>query len=263
MMPLTLFRSPSFSGANLLTLLLYGALGGALFFVPFTLQQVHGYTAAAAGASFLPFTLIVFALSRWAGGLINRYGARLPLVVGPVVTAVGFALFALPGTGGTYWTTYFPAVVVLGIGMALVIAPLTTVVMGAAGPDRAGIASGINNAVSRAAGLIAIAVLGLAVAAVFNTALDRNVARLRLPESTRIAITSQRARLAGIQIPAGISHARRAPIKQAIDASFIDAFRMAMLVSSGLALASAGAAWIMIEPKKTASIVSRPGLVKA
>jgi hypothetical protein len=141
--------------------------------------------------------------------------------------------------------------------MALVIAPLTTVVMGAAGPDRAGIASGINNFVSRAAGLIAIAVLGLAVAAVFNTELDSNIARLRLPQSTRAAIISQRARLAGIQIPAGISHAQRVPIKQAIDASYIIAFRLAMLLSSGLALASAGTAWILIEPKKDSSSVDQ------
>src|SRR5947208_851470 len=148
-LPLVLFRSRTFTGANLLTFLLYGALGGTLFFLPLNLIQVQHYSATAAGAVFLPFVLIIFLLSRWAGGLVESYGPKIPLVVGPLIAALGFGLFMLPTVNASYWQKFFPAIVILGIGMAVSVAPLTTTVMNSVTQNNVGIASGVNNAVAR------------------------------------------------------------------------------------------------------------------
>src|SRR5438093_2368204 len=144
MLPPTLFHSRTFTGANLLTFLLYGALSGTLFFLPLNLIQVQHYSATAAGAAFLPFVLIIFVLSRWAGGLVERYGPKIPLVIGPLIAALGFALFMLPDVNAGYWQNFFPAVVVLGMGMAVTVAPLTTTVMNSVTQNRVGISSGVN-----------------------------------------------------------------------------------------------------------------------
>src|SRR5439155_14446725 len=206
MMPLRLFRSPTFAGANLLTLFLYAALGGLLFFLPFNLIQVQGYTATAAGVALLPFVLMMFLLSRWAGGLVERYGSKLPLVIGPVIAAAGFALFAVPDAEtGSYWTSFFPAVMVMSVGMTTTVAPLTTAVMGAVDERHAGVASGINNAVSRTAGLLAIAVLGIVALAAFNSNLDSHLSILHLSPSVQHFIDAQRIKLAGIATPTSVS----------------------------------------------------------
>jgi EmrB/QacA subfamily drug resistance transporter len=245
MLPLTVFRSRTFSGANLLTLFLYSALSGALFFFPMNLIQVQGYTATQAGAALLPFILLVSLLSRWSGGLFARYGARVPLMVGPPIAAAGFALFARAGIGGGYWTQFFPPVLLLGLGMAVSIAPLTTVVMSAVEPARAGIASGVNNAVSRVGGLLAIAVFGLVLTTVFRGALDR-----RLNEMTpavRMQVESQRSKLAAIEV-------EDARARQAIREAFVEGYRAVVWISALLALASSVCAGLMIE--------SRPGNAK-
>ena len=249
MLPLSLFRSKTFSGANLLTFLLYAALGGALYFLPFNLIRVQGYPPTAAGAANLPFIIIMFSLSRWSGGLVSRYGAKLPLIIGPLIAACGFALFAVPGIGGSYWTTFFPAVVVLGLGMAVSVAPLTTTVMGAVDVQRAGVASGVNNAVSRAAGLIAIAVLGIVILSVFESSLDSHLAGLHLASATQQMIETQRTKLVGIAIPAGVSNSLYAALERAIDESFVAGFRVVMLVCAALAAASALSALLLIEGK--------------
>ena len=255
LVPLTLFRSPTFSGTNLLTFLLYGALSGLTYFLPFNLIQVQGYTPTFAGAAFVPFVLMMFLFSRWTGGLVNRFGAKLPLVVGPVITAIGFVLFALPGIGsgaGSYWITFFPAIVVIGFGMTITVAPLTTAVMGAVEQRHAGIASGINNAVSRTAGLLAIAVFGIVVLSVFTSSLDSQLATLHLAPGVQQLIDVQRIKLAGITIPTNVSGGVQVALKRAIDESFVSGFRLVALISAALALASALSAWLLVEGKKPA-----------
>lgn len=247
MMPLSLFRSRNFSGANALTLLLYAALGGTFFFLPLELIQVQGYTATQAGAALLPFILIMFSLSRWSGGLVKRYGPRLPLVIGPLIAAAGFALFLMNRPGEPYWTTVFPAVVVLGLGMAVSVAPLTTTVMGSVHQNRAGIASGINNAVSRTAGLLAVAVLGIVMVAIFEKSLAAALNSLNLSSDVYQAVFSQKVRLGGIQLPSTLDTGATQTIRNAIQQSFLNAFRVVMLISSGMAAASGLIAWLMIQ----------------
>jgi EmrB/QacA subfamily drug resistance transporter len=239
MVPLALFRSPSFAGANLLTLFLYGALGSLFFFLPLNLIQVHGYSATAAGAAGLPFVLILSALSRWSGGLIDRAGARVPLVVGPLTSAVGFLLFALPGADGRYWSTFFPAMVVLGLGMAITVPPLTTSVMNAVDVRHAGTASGINNAVARTGGLLAVAVLGVLVLQAFNRDVDRRLATMRLGTDIVAALDAERTKLAAAEVPAGVRASDRPAIQRAISLAFVTAFRQMALVAAALAVLSA------------------------
>jgi EmrB/QacA subfamily drug resistance transporter len=250
LLPLALFRVRDFSGANLLTLLLYASLGALMFFLPLNLIQVQGYTATAAGGALVPFILIMFTLSGWAGGLVDRYGARLPLVIGPAIAAIGFAGFALPGMGGSYWSTYFPAIVVLGFGMTVTVAPLTTTVMNALDPVHAGLASGINNAVSRAAGLLAIALLGIVMQRAFNHALDARIASLRAPPAVLVQLDAQRQKLAAISLPPSVPANQRQAVRQAVAASFVSGFRWVMAVSALLAAFSALCAWRMIRPRR-------------
>jgi len=246
LLPLSLFSSRNFSGTNLLTFFLYSALGGSLFFFPLNLIQVQGYSATAAGAAFLPFIVLMFLLSRWSGGLVDRYGAKLPLVIGPMVAAVGFAMFALPSVGGSYWTTFFPAVLVLGLGMSITVAPLTTTVMNAVGDDLAGIASGVNNSVSRVAAVLAVAVLGVVMLGTFSRQLSGQLNGIPLSAGVRQQLDEQNIRLGAIEIPGLIGQETHAMIQQSIRQSFVAGFRLVMMLASGLAIMSSTFAWLII-----------------
>jgi EmrB/QacA subfamily drug resistance transporter len=238
MVPLKLLRSPAFGGANLLTLLLYSALGIFFFLFPSNLIQVHRYSATASGAALLPLILLMFFFSRWSGGLVTRYGKRPPLIAGPIVVAIGFFLCFLPSIGGTYWKTYFPGVVVLGGGLAITVAPLTTTVMSSVNTNQVGTASGINNAVARLAGVLAIAVLGIVMVNAFAYRLERGMAELHVTEQTRAQIHSERVKLAAMPIPADMDAATGARLKVDLREAFLFAFRIIMLCCAFLALAS-------------------------
>jgi EmrB/QacA subfamily drug resistance transporter len=246
LLPVSLFSVRNFAGANLLTLFLYSALSGMFFFLPLDLIQVQNYTATAAGAASLPFIVLMFLLSRWSGSLVDRYGARRPLVIGPAVAAIGFALFAVPSIGGGYWSTFFPAAVVLGLGMAISVAPLTTTVMSSVAEGRSGIASGINNTFARLAGVLAIAILSIVMLRSFEGNLARNLAAIPITPGIRQQLDQQRIKLAAMEIPAETGTAQREEIRRSIAVSFVAGFRTVMWIASGLALASAATAAAVI-----------------
>lgn len=250
MVSFELFRSRNFSGANLLTLFLYAPLGGLMFFFPMDLIQIQHYTATQAGAAFLPFVAIMFGLSRWAGGLVARYGSRLPLTIGPLITACGFVLFALAPQSGNYWAAFFPAVVVMGFGMTISVAPLTTTVMNAVPESGSGIASGINNAVSRLASLLAVAVFGAILVTVFNHSLDRHLAQLALSPDVRAQVDAARPQLAAASNP-------DPRIQHAIAASFLSGYQTAMEIAAALTILGGITAWLLIQPTSHSSSIKQ------
>jgi EmrB/QacA subfamily drug resistance transporter len=265
MLPLALFKSRAFSGANLLTLLLYAATGIFFFFFPLNLIQVQGYSTTATGVAILPFILLMFLLSRWSGGLVARFGSRGPLIIGPIIVALGFILFALPSVGGSYWKVFFPAIIVLGCGMAVTVAPLTTVVMNSVNQDRVGAASGINNAVARIAGVLAIAILGIVMVKAFASQLDHSLARLALSPTILHELHTNEIRLGGLQVPDALDPATKTAIKDSVGEAFVFGFRIVMLICAGLSLASAAVAWLMIsrgtiEQQSMPKIPVGPGL---
>jgi EmrB/QacA subfamily drug resistance transporter len=246
MMPLDVFASRTFTGINLLTLLLYAALGGAFFFLPFDLIQVHLYSATLAGAAFLPFTLMMGILSRWSGGLLDRFGARLPLIIGPAITAIGFVLLGLPGTGGSYATTFLLPMALLGLGMAVAVAPLTTAVINAVPTHRAGVASGVNNAAAAVAGLLAVAIFGAVALNVYDRELDRQLATQTVSPDVKAAVQAAHGKFVAEPALAGLQTEDRQVADIIVRAALADSIALVMWLAAALALTGALCAAIAI-----------------
>jgi predicted MFS family arabinose efflux permease len=242
-MPLDLFRNRSFAGANLLTFFLYGALSGTLFYIPLNLIQVQRYSPTAAGAAMLPMVIVMFMLARWGGSLVEQKGPRAPLIVGPLIVSLGYALLVGTGLVGSYWTACFPAMAVLGLGMTISVAPLTTVVMSSVDQKRTGAASGVNNAVSQTAGLLALAISAPLFFHVFSSSLNRDLVRDSVRPDTVAQVWPQRARLAAIQTDDPRARA-------AIDHAFVSGFRLVAFLASASAVVAAAAAALTIGKTK-------------
>jgi len=220
------------------------------------LIQVHGYSTTAAGAAALPLILLMFVLSRWSGGLVVRVGPRLPLIVGPFIAAIGFAMFAMP-TQGQYWKSYFPSFLVLGFGLSITVAPLTTVVMGSVDQDRSGTASGINNAVARVAGVLAIAVLGIIMVHAFSKKLEKDLSRSALPQSVKAEIQSRSSRLAALEPPQQLEETAKNYVHLVVKHSFTFGFRIVILICAALAAISALVTLVMVPRDATAALETK------
>ena len=244
MVPPSLFRIRAFLAANLLTLFLYAALGASLYFISFDLIQAQGWTPTATGAAIVPLIVFMFALSRWSGALADRIGPRLQLTWGPAITALGFALLAIPGAGANFWTGFLPGLCAIGFGMALTVAPLTTVVLGAVDSRHAGTASGVNNAVARVAGLLAIAALGILFAGIFHRSLDRRLASADVSSATREHVRAESGKLGATRPPPDAARDEARTVESAVRDSVAVSFRVVSLACAALALAASGcAAW--------------------
>lgn len=261
MLRLSLFKSRTFLGVNIMTAFLYGALGGALLFLPLNLIQVQGYGSSLAGLTTLPFSVLLAVLSPFAGGLSDRYGPRALLTAGPALAGVGFFLLGQPGlTDGprAYWTSYLPGILSLGVGMGLTVAPLSTTVMTSVSSNQTGAASGINNAVSRLAQVLTTAIFGALALATFSSALETRTAPLEIPPTARTALLASASDLGNAEPPEGLPPATAQAVEGAIDRSFVEAYRLVMIVAAALAWISAVLSAIMVEPRELRGHAAKP-----
>jgi EmrB/QacA subfamily drug resistance transporter len=237
MMPLSLFANATFSGANLLTFFLYAGLGAGMLFLSLNLVQVQGYSQLESGLTFLPFTVLMISLARWAGALADRHGPRLFLTLGPAVAGAGLLFLSTVGqTRGPadYWTTFFPGVIVFGLGMSFTVAPLTATVMKSVSDQFSGVASGVNNAISRIANVFANAVFGALAVLFFSGALARQTGTLSLAPAEKQAVMAEAINLGNAKVPAVVAGPARARVGAAYHYSFISAYAKIMRLSAGL-----------------------------
>jgi EmrB/QacA subfamily drug resistance transporter len=259
MMPLHLFKVRNFAVGNLTTFTLYGGLGVATFFLVLFIQQVGGYTPIQAGLSLLPITIIIFALSRRFGSLADRFGPRLFMSGGPIVAGIGLLALMRTGASADYVTTILPGVVIFGLGMAATVAPLTATVLSSVEQGHSGLASGVNNAIARVAGLIAIAALGAVVAGSFQSRLDQHLAKSGLGQTAQVVFERARTRPLVIDV-SGLRGSERRRVRAAeLDAS-VYAFRLGMGISAALAVLGGLVALVGIEnPRRTVRCAECPG----
>jgi len=253
LLPLNLFRSRTLRGAIILTLLFYTALNAMLFFFPLNLIQVQGYDAAMAGLAQLPLMVFLIALSPWAGGLVDRYGPRLPLTLGPAISGLGFLYFALPGITagpGDFWVNYLPPLSLLGVGVGITVTPLSATVIASVSSDHMGLASGINSAVCRLAGVLAIAILGPIALISFSQSVESHVAILDLSTEAKVALAAEAANLGGAKALPGFTATTTATVKKSIQLAFVDTFRLLSLLAAALTWLCALIAAFMFEDRR-------------
>lgn len=250
MMPLILFKNLTFSGANLLTFFLYGGLGAGMLFLSLNLVQVQGYNQLESGLTFLPFTLLMIATARFAGGLADKYGPRYLLIAGPATAGAGLLILSFVGqTSGPadYWTSFFPGIFIFGLGMSFTVSPLTTAVMGAVSDQFSGTASGINNAVSRIAGVFANAVFGALAVLFFSGALQNELKTMPLNDAVKQEIRKQAEELGNAKVPVSLSAAAQIKVKILYHQSFISAYRTIMQIAAALGFLGALMSFIFIK----------------
>ena len=229
LLPLDIFKSRTLTVASLLSLLFYVALHGLLFFLPLNLIQVQHYDPALAGLTQLPLMVLVIVLSRFAGNLVDRHGPRLPLTIGLVLAGVGFWLLATPGvTAGArdFAEAFLPGLLLVGAGLGLSAAPLSTTVIGAVPAKHVGLASGINSTLSRFAAVLAIAILGPVAIVAFDHSLEAQIARLGLPAEAQTRLRQESVKLSEARPPANLSPEASIEVKKSIELAFVDAFRL-------------------------------------
>jgi len=249
MIPFSLFKHRVFSGVTLMTFILYFAMSGVFFFLTLNLQQIQRFSATQAGAAFMPVIILIFLLSRWSGNFSDRSGPRRLMIIGPVLIAVGFFMYMTAGAMANYWITFLPATVVFGIGLGITVAPLTVVALGAVPIQQSGLASGVSNAVSRVATMLAVALLGFVMVLTFGASLERETQDLPLTDGHRQFMERQALNLGGAKPPPGLATELVATVDAIIDEAFVDAFRAMMGLCGVLALVSAVVAGLTISNK--------------
>ena len=252
MMPLNLFSNSVFTGVNLLTFFLYAGLGAGMLFLSLNLVQVQGYSQLQSGLTFLPFTVLMITVARYAGSLADKYGPKWFLIGGPALTGLGLLLLSFVAqTNGPsdYWTTFFPGIFVLGFGMSLTVAPLTATVMGSVSDHFSGTASGVNNAMTRISGVFANAVFGALAVLFFTSTLTKQIEQISLNPQQKEQVSKQAADLGDAKVPSGIPSDQKKVIGHAYNDSFINAYAGIMRISAGLGFLGALMAVVFIRRK--------------